>query len=115
LGASRSSVQQTDCHEVEEHRFAHEMTAMLDRVARALRRRFGRGGVGARFADLRKAFHPDVKKKIIAEATRISPSIQSIRSRSNWGLIPSVAFEADTSVDLLDRFCRLKNATRSSF
>jgi len=27
-----------------------------------------------RIADLRKAFHPDVKKKIIAESTRISPS-----------------------------------------
>jgi len=68
VGAGRSSVQQTDWHKIEEHRFAHEMAATLERIVRER-------GVQAlvvvapprALADLRKAFHPDVKKKIIAE------------------------------------------------
>jgi protein required for attachment to host cells len=68
VGAGRSSVQQTDWHKIEEHRFAHEMAATLERIMRER-------GVQAlvvvapprALADLRKAFHPDVKKKIIAE------------------------------------------------
>ena len=67
-GANRSSVQQTDWHKIEEHRFAHEMAAALERIVRER-------GVQAlvvvapprALADLRKAFHPEVKKKIIAE------------------------------------------------
>jgi protein required for attachment to host cells len=55
-------------HKVEEHRFAHEMAATLERIVRER-------GVEAlvvvapprALADLRKAFHPDIKKKIIAE------------------------------------------------
>jgi len=66
VGAGRSSVAQTDWHKLEEHRFAG--AAMLDRIVRER-------GVEAlvvvapprTLADLRKAFHPDVKKKIIAE------------------------------------------------
>jgi protein required for attachment to host cells len=68
VGAGRSSVAQTDWHKLEEHRFAGEVAAMLDRIVRER-------GVEAlvvvapprTLADLRKAFHPDVKKKIIAE------------------------------------------------
>ena len=68
VGAGRSSVQQTDWHKIEEHRFAHEMAATLERIVRER-------GVQAlvvvapprALADLRKAFHPEVKKKIIAE------------------------------------------------
>jgi protein required for attachment to host cells len=68
VGAGRSSVTQTDWHKLEEHRFAEE-------VAAALRHTLRERGVEhlvvvappRALADLRKAFHPDVKKKIIAE------------------------------------------------
>jgi protein required for attachment to host cells len=68
VGAGRSSVQQTDWHKLEEHRFAHEVVAILEKVVRER-------GVEAlvvvapprALADLRKSFHPDVKRKIIAE------------------------------------------------
>jgi len=66
--AGRSSVGQTDWHKLEEHRFAVEVAAMLERIVRER-------GVEAlvvvapprALADLRKAFHPDMKRKIIAE------------------------------------------------
>ncbi len=68
VGAGRSSVTQTDWHKLEEHRFAAEVAAILERIVR-------QRGVEAlvvvapprALADLRKAFHPDVKRKIIAE------------------------------------------------
>jgi protein required for attachment to host cells len=67
-GPGRSSVTQTDWHKLEEHRFAEQVAAILERIVRER-------GVEAlvvvapprTLADLRKAFHPDVKKKIIAE------------------------------------------------
>jgi protein required for attachment to host cells len=68
VGPGRSSVAQTDWHMLEEHRFAHEVAAALEKTVRER-------GVEALFivappralADLRKAFHPDVKKRIVAE------------------------------------------------
>jgi protein required for attachment to host cells len=68
VGGARSSVGQTDWHKLEEHRFAERVAAMLERIVRER-------GVEAlvvvapprALADLRKAFHADVKKKIIAE------------------------------------------------
>ncbi len=68
VGPGRSSVTQTDWHKLEEHRFTAEVAAMLERIVR-------QRGVEAlvvvapprALADLRKAFHPDVKRKIIAE------------------------------------------------
>jgi protein required for attachment to host cells len=68
VGSGRSSVAQTDWHKLEEHRFADQVAAALERIVRER-------GVKAivvvapprALADLRKAFHPDVKKKIIAE------------------------------------------------
>ena len=68
VGAGRSSVGQTDWHKLEEHRFAVEVAAMLERIVRER-------GVEAlvvvapprALADLRKSLHPDAKKKIIAE------------------------------------------------
>jgi protein required for attachment to host cells len=67
-GGMRSSMGQTDWHKLEEHRFAEQVAAALERMVRDR-------GVAAlvvvapprALADLRKAFHPDVKKKIIAE------------------------------------------------
>lgn len=68
VGRMRSSVGQTDWHTLEEHRFAEEVAAALERIVRER-------GVDAlvvvapprALADLRKAFHADVKKKIVAE------------------------------------------------
>jgi protein required for attachment to host cells len=67
-GVVRSSVSQTDWHQLEEHRFAAEVAAMLERTVR------DRGvetlivvAPPRALADLRKAFHPEVKKRIIAE------------------------------------------------
>jgi protein required for attachment to host cells len=68
VGAGRSSVTQTDWHDLEEHRFAREVAAALEKVVRE------RGAEALvvvapprTLADLRKAFHDDVKKKIVAE------------------------------------------------
>jgi len=85
VGGVRSSVGQTDWHDLEEHRFAQQVAAMVERMMRDR-------GVDAlvvvapprTLADLRKAFHPDLKRKSSPRSTRISPSIRSIRSRSIW-------------------------------
>jgi protein required for attachment to host cells len=68
VGAGRSSVRQTDWHALEEHRFAHEVAAALERVVRerAIEVLIVVAPPRA-LADLRKAFHPDVKKRIVAE------------------------------------------------
>ncbi|HEX4407673.1 MAG TPA: host attachment family protein [Xanthobacteraceae bacterium] len=68
VGAGRSSVAQTDWHDLEEHRFARDVASRLERIVRER-------GVEAlvivapprTLADLRKTFHDDVKKKIVAE------------------------------------------------
>jgi len=68
VGAGRSSVSQTDWHDLEEHKFAHEVAATLEKVVRE--RKVEHLIVVApprTLADLRKAFHDDVKKKIVAE------------------------------------------------
>jgi len=68
VGGGRYSAGQTDWHKLEEHRFAGEVAAMLEQIVRE--RRVEALVVVApprALADLRKAFHPDVKKKIIAE------------------------------------------------
>jgi protein required for attachment to host cells len=68
MGPGRSSVSQTDWHALEEHKFAHEVAATLERIVRE--RAIEALVVVApprALADLRKAFHPDVKKRIIAE------------------------------------------------
>jgi protein required for attachment to host cells len=64
----RSSVGQTDWHHLEEHRFVERVAAALEHVVRSR-------GVPAlviaapprTLADLRHAFHADVKKLIVAE------------------------------------------------
>jgi protein required for attachment to host cells len=64
----RSGMEQTDWHDIEEHRFVRDVAGTLETVVRA-------NGVKSliivaparTLADLRRAFHDDVKKKIIAE------------------------------------------------
>jgi protein required for attachment to host cells len=64
----RSSVSQTDWHELEEHRFALRVAAALERL---VRERHAKALVVVApprtLADLRHAFHADVKGRIIAE------------------------------------------------
>src|SRR4029077_10102601 len=59
MGPGRSSVSQTDWHALEEHKFAHEVAATLERIVRE--RAIEALVVVApprALADLRKAFHP---------------------------------------------------------
>ncbi|HTZ01063.1 MAG TPA: host attachment family protein [Xanthobacteraceae bacterium] len=68
VGPGRSSVTQTDWHDLEEHKFAREVAATLEKMVRE--RNVEHLIVVApprALADLRKAFHDDVKKKIVAE------------------------------------------------
>jgi protein required for attachment to host cells len=68
VGPGRSSVSQTDWHDLEEHKFAHDVAAVLERIVRE--RKVEALVIVApprALADLRKAFHPDVKKRIVAE------------------------------------------------
>ncbi len=68
VGPRRSSVTQTDWHDLEEHKFAHDVAAALEKLVRE--RKVEALVVVApprALADLRKAFHDDVKKKIVAE------------------------------------------------
>jgi protein required for attachment to host cells len=67
----KSAVEPTDWHDIEEHRFARKVAAAMEQVIRA-------GKVKAlvvvapprTLAELRNAFHPDVKACIIAEINK---------------------------------------------
>jgi protein required for attachment to host cells len=71
VGPGRSSVTQTDWHKLEEQQFAHEVASTLEKLVRD-------GKIKAlivvapprALADLRKAFHDDVKKTIVAEINK---------------------------------------------
>ncbi len=59
---------QTDWHDLEEHKFAHEVAAALEKIVRDRKAEVLVVVAPPRtLADLRKAFHNDVKKKIVAE------------------------------------------------
>jgi len=68
VGARRSSVTQTDWHALEEHKFTHDVAVALEKIVRERKAEALVVVAPPRaLADLRKAFHPDVKKKIVAE------------------------------------------------
>ena len=68
VGPRRSSVAQTDWHDLEEHRFAHEVAGALERLVRERKVKALVVVAPPRaLADLRKAFHTDVKSRIVAE------------------------------------------------
>jgi protein required for attachment to host cells len=68
VGAGRSSLSQTDWHDLEEHRFAHEVAASLERLVRERNTKALIVVAPPRaLADLRQAFHADVKSRIVAE------------------------------------------------
>jgi protein required for attachment to host cells len=67
----RSAMETTDWHEIEEHRFAHEVAGALEHMARTGRARAVLVVAPPRtLADLRKTFHADVRKLIIGEVDR---------------------------------------------
>ena len=64
----RGSMGDTDWHHLEEHRFVERVAAAFEEVVR--KRQVPALIVAApprTLADLRRAFHPDVKKRIVAE------------------------------------------------
>jgi len=64
----RVSIDQTDWHHLEEHRFVERVAAALEDVVRASRAPALVIVAPPRtLADLRRAFHPDVQKRIVAE------------------------------------------------
>ena len=64
----RSSVETTDWHELEEHRFAHHVAAALEKFVRDHNiRRVIVAAPPKVLADLRQSLHADVKSRIAAE------------------------------------------------
>jgi protein required for attachment to host cells len=64
----RGSIEQTDWHRLEEHRFVEQVAAALEEMVR--KRSVAALVIVApprTLADLRHAFHADVKKRIVAE------------------------------------------------
>jgi protein required for attachment to host cells len=65
---ARSSVETTDWHEIEEHRFAQRAAAALEALVRERGIRVLVIAAPARtLADLRRTLHADVQSKVIAE------------------------------------------------
>jgi len=68
VGARRSAMEETDWHVIEEQRFAHDISAALHRIVRE--RKVNALVVVApprTLAELRRAFHSEVKSRIVAE------------------------------------------------
>lgn len=68
VGTQRSAMEPTDWHDLEEHRFARDVAAALERLVRERKVKAVVVAAPPRtLADLRQAFHADVKSRIIAE------------------------------------------------
>lgn len=66
--SGRSAVEPVDWHDLEEHRFAHRVAAAMEQVVRERKAKALVVVAPPRtLADLRDAFHADVKARIIAE------------------------------------------------
>jgi len=71
LAGRRSAVEPTDWHDIEEHRFARKVAAAVEQVVRRNKATALIVVAPPRtLADLRNAFHPDVKACIIAEINK---------------------------------------------
>ena len=67
-GSARSSVETTDWHEIEEHRFAKSAAGRLEVLVRdSAAPALVIAAPAKTLSDLRKALHTDVKAKVIAE------------------------------------------------
>jgi protein required for attachment to host cells len=68
VGAGRSSVEPTDWHDLEEHRFADQVAAALESVVRERKvKTLVIVAPPRTLAELRRVIHADVKKCIVAE------------------------------------------------
>ena len=64
----RSGMQETDWHELEEHRFAQRVAAAMEKLVRERRiKALVVVAPPSTLAELRQSFHADVKSRIIAE------------------------------------------------
>ena len=70
-GGRRSAVEPTDWHDIEEHLFARKVAAALEQIVRADKTKAIVIVAPPRtLAELRNAFHPDVKARIVAEINK---------------------------------------------
>jgi protein required for attachment to host cells len=68
---NRSAVEPTDWHDIEEHRFARKVAAAMERVVRASEvKALIVVAPPKTLAELRDAFHPDVKACVLAEINK---------------------------------------------
>lgn len=68
VGARRSAMEETDMHEVGERRFAHELALQLETLVREKNvTALVIAAPPRALAELRKALHEDVKRRVIAE------------------------------------------------
>ena len=71
VGHGRSSVEQTDWHDLEEHHFAREVAAALERLVRERKvKALVIAAPPRTLADLRQALHKDIKAHVIAEVDK---------------------------------------------
>jgi len=71
LAGRRSAVEPTDWHDIEEHRFARKVTAFMEQMVRATKAKALIVVAPPKtLAELRNAFHPDLKACIIAEISK---------------------------------------------
>ncbi len=71
LTGRRSAVEPTDWHDIEEHRFARKVAAAMEQIIRAGKTKALMVVAPPRtLAELRDAFHPDVKACVIAEINK---------------------------------------------
>ena len=71
LAGRRSAVEPTDWHDIEEHRFARKVAAAMEQMVRASKAKALIVVAPPKtLAELRNAFHPDVKACIIAEINK---------------------------------------------
>ena len=71
LAGRRSAVEPTDWHDIEEHRFARKVTAVMEQMVRASQAKALIVVAPPKtLAELRNAFAPDVKACIIAEINK---------------------------------------------
>jgi protein required for attachment to host cells len=71
VGTIRSGMEQTDWHDLEEHRFARRVAQALETVVRSHRpNKLFIVAPARTLADLRRALHPDVRKAVAAEIAK---------------------------------------------
>jgi protein required for attachment to host cells len=71
VGNVRSAVEQTDWHQIEEHRFAKKVAQKLESLVRQRQvKKLFVVAPARTLADLREAFHKDVRQAIVAEVDK---------------------------------------------